>query len=211
MEKHKLVSGCYCLFTCVFWGISVEHFNESSGTLDRNVFIHLLDHKTVTHTTKLQGKTSRQWRIVFKKKVFTVDDFRVAFCLCFKASPSAKPLIGKLVLYETPGLALKQRRNVNRKSPILYLSSINNYKWFLISWCRVLEDHLDHTMLTTSNITQMYGFLAQIPVTTEGQQQCLGHEQPLPTAHHQAFTMTRARSTSGPQSTSTRWGGYSYV
>ena len=33
---------------------------------------------------------------VFAKMVYLLGDFRVAFRLCFKASPSAKPLIWKL-------------------------------------------------------------------------------------------------------------------
>ena len=62
----------------------------------------------------------------------TIDDFRVAFRLCFKASPDAKPFIWKLVLFTCKwtkiyqinqkglalGLALKQRRKATRKSPV---------------------------------------------------------------------------------------------
>ena len=33
------------------------------------------------------------------KSCCTIGDFQVAFCLCFKASPSAKPFIWKLVLF----------------------------------------------------------------------------------------------------------------
>ena len=65
-----------------------------------------------------------------------IGNFRVAFCLCFKASPSAKPFIWKLVLFTqilvhlhvnktnfhmkgfTLRLAFKQRRKATWKSPI---------------------------------------------------------------------------------------------
>ena len=65
-----------------------------------------------------------------------IGDFRVAFRLCFKASLSTKSFIWKLVLFTCKwpnlhvnktnfhkkgfalGLALKQRRNATRKSPI---------------------------------------------------------------------------------------------
>ena len=66
-----------------------------------------------------------------------IDDFLVAFRLCLKASPSAKPFIWKLVLFTqilvhlhvnktnfhmkgfVLGLALKQRQEATRKSPIV--------------------------------------------------------------------------------------------
>ena len=40
-------------------------------------------------------------RETFSKRAasFPTGDFRVAFCLCFKASPSVKPFIRKLVLF----------------------------------------------------------------------------------------------------------------
>ena len=40
--------------------------------------------------------------IIFRNtlvNLFVIGDFRVAFHLCFKASPSAKPFIIKLVLF----------------------------------------------------------------------------------------------------------------
>ena len=69
--------------------------------------------------------------------LYTIGGFRVAFRLCFKASPSAKAFIWKLVLFTCKflvclhvnktnfhmkdfalGLALKQSRKATRKSPI---------------------------------------------------------------------------------------------
>ena len=71
------------------------------------------------------------WPPRYRCNALPIGDFRVSFRLCFKARPSAKPFIWKLVLFTckwtkmcmwiklcfAPGLALKQTQNATRKSP----------------------------------------------------------------------------------------------
>ena len=52
--------------------------------------------KKPTHTKKTYNSTKV---LVWFRHIYTIGDFRVAFRLCFKASPSAKPFIWKLVLF----------------------------------------------------------------------------------------------------------------
>ena len=87
----------------------------------------------------------------FASKFEIIGDFRVAFCLCFKASPSVKPFIWKFVLFTCKfwfiymwiklisirkgfalGLTLKQRRKATQKSPISLA-----FKWLIILRCTI--------------------------------------------------------------------------
>ena len=83
---------------------------------------------------QMQGNPHPPWALFG----VSIGDFRVAFCLCFKVRPSAKPFTWKLVLFRCKfwfiyiwirlisiymegfalGLALKQRLKTTQKSPI---------------------------------------------------------------------------------------------
>ena len=93
-----------------------------------------------------------------------IGDFRVAFRLRFKANPCAKPFIWKSVLFTCKwtkicvnktsfhmkgfarGLALKQRRNATRKSPIILIGI----------------PLLFQLLLTNTNLKQRFHFLELI-------------------------------------------------
>ena len=54
---------------------------------------------TLLYLTSLYRSLPRTFCATCIRKIHALGDFRVAFRLCFKASPSAKPFIWKLVLF----------------------------------------------------------------------------------------------------------------
>ena len=85
----------------------------------------------MSNYTDISGLHVRKEVVSFSTNTRLIGDFRVAFRLCFKASPGAKisfihmQILVHLHVNKTnfhmkgfaPGLALKQRRKATQKSP----------------------------------------------------------------------------------------------